>query len=47
VLLKQWAEIQKQDLPQLKSQLNMSELPMLPEGSDARPLGITTNRDEE
>ena len=46
-LLKQWAELQKTDLPQLKSQLNISELPKLPEGPVAQPLGITTNRDEE
>jgi hypothetical protein len=46
-LLKQWTEIQKNDLPQLKSQLNISELPNLPAGWAAQPLGITTNRDEE
>ena len=46
-LLKQWAELQKTDLPQLKSQLNISELPKPPEGPVAQPLGITTNRDEE
>ena len=46
-LVKQWAEIQKNDLPQLKSQLNISELPRLPEGAGAQPLGITINRDEE
>jgi hypothetical protein len=46
-LLKQWADIQKNDLPQLKSQLNISALPKLPELTGARPLGITTNRDEE
>jgi photosystem II stability/assembly factor-like uncharacterized protein len=46
-LLKQWADIQKNDLPQLKSQLNISALPKLPEGTGAQPLGITTNRDEE
>ncbi|HEY4959795.1 MAG TPA: glycoside hydrolase [Terriglobales bacterium] len=46
-LVKQWAEIQQTDLPHLKSQLKISELPKLPEGSTAQPLGITTNRDEE
>jgi hypothetical protein len=46
-LLKQWADIQKNALPQLKSQLNISALPKLPEGTGAQPLGITTNRDEE
>jgi photosystem II stability/assembly factor-like uncharacterized protein len=46
-ILKQWAEIQKNDLPQLKSQLNISALPKLPEGAGAGLLGITTNSDEE
>ena len=46
-LLKQWAEIQKNELTQLKPQFNISELPKLPEGAGAQPLGITTNRDEE
>ena len=46
-LIKQWAEIQKTDLPQLKSQLNISELPKLPEGSVTETLAITGNRDEE
>jgi hypothetical protein len=46
-LVKQWAEIEKTDLQQLKSQLNISALRKLPEGSAGQPLGITTNRDEE
>jgi photosystem II stability/assembly factor-like uncharacterized protein len=46
-LVKQWAEIEKTDLPQLKSQLNISALPRVPVGAGAEPLGITTNRDEE
>jgi photosystem II stability/assembly factor-like uncharacterized protein len=46
-VLKQWAEFQKTELPQLKSQLNISALPKLPVGSAAEPLGITVNRDEE
>ena len=46
-LLQQWAEIQKTDLPQLKSQLGISQLAPTPEGSLAPSQGITTNRDEE
>jgi photosystem II stability/assembly factor-like uncharacterized protein len=46
-LLKQWAEIQKTDLPQLKTQLGISELQPPPEGSLAPSHALTTNRDEE
>ncbi len=46
-LLKQWAELEKTDLPQLKSQLKISELPKLPVGWAGQSLGTTSNRDEE
>jgi photosystem II stability/assembly factor-like uncharacterized protein len=46
-LLKQWAEIEKTDLPQIKSQRGISELPALPQRSLPSSLGITNNRDEE
>ncbi|HEX8798912.1 MAG TPA: glycoside hydrolase, partial [Terriglobales bacterium] len=45
-LLKQWEELQKTELPQLKSQLRIKDLPQI-----RKPLelleGITSNRDEE
>ncbi len=46
-LVKQWEEIQKTDLPQMKSQLGILALPVLPSGSVASSEGITTNRDED
>lgn len=46
-LLKQWAEIQKTDLPQLKSQFGISELRPLPQGSLTQSSCITANGDEE
>ena len=46
-LVKQWAELEKTDLPQLKSQLKISELPKLPVGWAGQSLGTTSNRDEE
>ena len=46
-LVKQWGEIQKTDLPQLKSQLGISELPPPPEETLAPSLGITHNRDDD
>ena len=46
-LVKQWEEIEKTDLPQLKSQLGILALPALPDTSIAQSQGITTNRDEE
>ncbi len=45
-LQKQWAEIQKTDLPQLKSQLGIAALPQV--AGDLKPSeGITTNQDED
>ena len=46
-LVKQWEEIQKTDLPQMKSQLGILALPVLPGGSITPSEGITTNRDED
>jgi photosystem II stability/assembly factor-like uncharacterized protein len=46
-LLQQWAEIQKTDLPQLKSELGISQLASPSEASLAPSQGITINRDEE
>ncbi len=46
-LVKQWNEIQKTDLPQMKSQLGILALPVLPGWSVAPSEGITTNRDED
>ena len=45
-LQKQWAEIQKTELPQLKSQLGITALPQV--AGDFKPSeGITTNQDED
>ena len=45
-IVKEWAEIEKAELPQLKSQLHIRELPRAAE--DLVPwVGITANRDEE
>jgi len=45
-LQNQWEEIQKTDLPQLKSQLGIAALPMLAQPFTSS-VGVTTNRDEE
>ncbi len=45
-LLKQWEEIQKTDLPQLKSQLGIATLPQVADQA-VESVGITTNKDEE
>ncbi len=45
-LQKQWDEIQKNELPQLKSELHIRELPRF-DGTVEPSEGITTNRDED
>jgi photosystem II stability/assembly factor-like uncharacterized protein len=45
-LLKQWEEIQKSELPQLKSQLGIGALPQVAGESKLRE-GVTTNQDED
>ena len=45
-LLKQWEELQKTELPQLKSQLRIKDLPQIKEPLELLQ-GITSNRDEE
>ena len=45
-LLKQWEELQKIELPQLKSQLRIKDLPQIREPLELLE-GITSNRDEE
>jgi len=45
-LLKQWEELQKTELPQLKSQLRIKDLPQIKEPLEPSQ-GITSHRDEE
>ncbi len=45
-LLKQWDEIQKSELPQLKSQLGIAALPQVAGHSELSE-GVTTNQDED
>ena len=45
-LLKQWEEIQKNDLPQLKSELRIKDLPQVKEPLEPSE-GITSHRDED
>jgi hypothetical protein len=45
-LLKQWEELQKTELPQLKSQLRIKDLPQIKEPLEPSE-GITSHRDEE
>jgi hypothetical protein len=45
-LVKQWEELQKTELPQLKSQLRIKELPQVQEPHELSE-GITSHRDEE
>jgi hypothetical protein len=45
-LLKQWEELQKTELPQLKSQLRIKDLPQIQEPLEPSE-GITSHRDEE
>ena len=45
-LLKQWEEIQKTDVPQLKSQLGIGALPQVA-GESKLSEGVTTNQDED
>ena len=45
-LLKQWEEIQKSDLPQLKSELRIKDLPQIKEPLEPSE-GITSHRDED